>query len=77
MWKQINNCDSQITLHSRVREKVDDSFLIYEIIEVESDQYKLELISRGDVAVSEKLHNVLSCEQLSQYHFEVDDKVLA
>lgn len=74
MWTLIKQCEKQLTIHSRVREKVDDSFLIYEIIQVEPDQYKLELLQRGDQNVSQKIHNVLNCEQLTLYHFEVEEK---
>jgi hypothetical protein len=73
MWNLISDCDKQLTIHSIVREKVDDSFLVYEIIGVEFDLFKLELIKRDNNAVAEVLHNVLDCQQLIQYHFEVED----
>jgi hypothetical protein len=76
MWKPIINCDRQLTLNSRVRERVDSSFLVYEIISVEFDQYKLELINRDNMPVAEKIHNVLSCSQITEYHFEVEEKEL-
>ncbi len=76
MWKTISDCAKQLTIHSRVRERVDQSFLVYEIIEVEFDQYKLELINRDNMPVTEKIHNILDCHQLLQYHFEVEEKVM-
>ena len=76
MWKPINDCNKQLTIHSRIREKTGESFLIYEVIEVEFDQYKLQLVDRDDKPVEEEIHNVLNCEQISQYHFEVEEKVL-
>lgn len=75
MWNRINDCDKQLTIHSRVREKVDDSFLVYEIIGIEVDLYKLELVTRNNSPVEEKIHNVLDCQQLLQYHFEVEQPV--
>ena len=73
MWNLINDCGKQLTLLSTVRERVDNSFLIYKIIEVEFDQYKLELINRDNMPVAEKIHNILDCQQLVQYHFEVEE----
>ncbi len=73
MWNLISDCDKQLTIHSRVRERVDDSFLEYEIIGVEFDLFKLELIKRDNNPVAEVIHNVLDCHQLIQYHFEVED----
>ena len=74
MWTIINDCGKQLTLHSTIREKVDSHFNIYEIIEVEFDQYKLELIFSNNLAPAEKQHNILSCQQLMQYQFEVEEK---
>ncbi len=76
MWKPIKDCDRQLTLNSMVRERVDNSFLVYEIIGVEFDQYKLELINRNNMPVTEKIHNVLNCKQITEYHFEVEEKEL-
>ena len=76
MWNLINDCGKQLTLLSTVRERVDNSFLVYKIIEVEFDQYKLELINRDNMPVAEKIHNILDCQQLVQYHFEVEEPEL-
>lgn len=76
MWQIISDCGKQLTIHSTVRERVDDSFLVYRIIEVEFDQYKLELINRDNMPVTEKIHNILDCHQLVQYHFEVEENVV-
>ncbi len=73
MWKRINDCDKQLTLHSKVREKAGQSFLVYEIIQMEFDQFKLELINRDNQPVDEKIHNVLNCEQIVEYNFEVEE----
>jgi len=73
MWNLITDCGKQLTTLSTVREKVDHSFLVYKIIEVEFDQYKLELINRDSMPVTEKIHNILDCQQLVQYHFEVEE----
>ena len=77
MWTKINDCGKQLTIHSKVREKVDTHFKVYDIIEVEFDQYKLELILSSNLAPAEKQHNILSCQQLLQYQFEVDEKEIA
>jgi hypothetical protein len=76
MWNLINDCGKQLTVNTTVRERVDNSFLVYKIIEVEFDQYKLELINRDNMPVEEKLHNILDCSQLLQYHFEVQEHEL-
>lgn len=77
MWTKINDCGKQLTIHSKVREKVDTHFKVYDIIEVEFDQYKLELILSNNLAPAEKQHNILNCQQLLQYQFEVDEKEIA
>ncbi len=74
MWTIINDCGKQLTVHCKIREKVDNHFKVYEIIEVESDQYKLELIFSNNLAPAEKQHNILNCQQLLQYQFEVEEK---
>ena len=73
MWTIITNCGKQLSIHSKVREKNDDHYKEYNIIEVEYDQFKLELIPTNGQPPQEKLHQVLSCEQLLQYHFEVEE----
>ena len=73
MWNLINDCGKQLTVQTTVRERVDNSFLVYKIIEVEFDQYKLELINRDNMPVEEKIHNILDCNQLLQYRFEVEE----
>ena len=72
MWTKLNDCGKQLTIHSKLREKDDNQVKVYEIIEVEFDQYKLELIDTNDPAIAEKLQQVLTCEQLVQYGFEVE-----
>lgn len=74
MWNLITDCGKQLTILSTVRERVDNSFLLYKIIEVEFDQYKLELTNRDSMPVTEKIHNILNCQQLVQYHFEVEEQ---
>ena len=74
MWVTIKDCGKQITDHSRLREQADQQQKLYEVIEVEFDQYKLQLVSIND-APAEKLELVLNCEQLLQYHFEVEQAV--
>ena len=77
MWTIINDCGKQLTVHSKIREKVDNFFNVYDIIEVEFDQYKLELIFSNNLAPAEKQHNILNCRQLLQYQFEVEEKEIA
>ena len=72
MWTKLNDCGKQLTIHSKLREKDDDQVKVYEIIEVEFDQYKLELIDTNDAAIAEKLRQVLNCEQLVRHGFEVE-----
>ena len=72
MWIKLNDCGKQLTIHSKLRERDDDKVKVYEIIEVEFDQYKLELIDSNDPAIAEKLQQVLNCEQLVRYGFEVE-----
>ena len=72
MWTPISDCGKQLTVHSKVREKDDTHIKEYDIVEIEFDQYKLELISR-DEPPTEKLYQTVTCAQLVQYHFEVED----
>ena len=73
MWTIIIDCGKQLTIHSKVREKVDDYFKVYDIIEVEFDQYKLKLISNDSPSLTGELEIVLNCKQILQYHFEVEE----
>ena len=72
MWTKINDCGKQLTIHSKLRERDDDQVKVYEIIEIEFDQYKVALIDTNDPSAGEKLQHVLNCKQLVQYGFEVE-----
>jgi hypothetical protein len=73
MWQPIKDCGKQLTIHSRLREKLNDGYRVYEIIEVEFDQYHLHLLSENDKP-TEDLRQVLNCAQLIEYKFEVEVK---
>ena len=72
MWTKINDCGKQLTIHSKLREQNDDQVKLYEIVEVEFDQYKVDRIDINNSVIAEKLQQVLSCEQLVQNGFEVE-----
>ncbi len=74
MWTKIINCGKQLTLHSIVREIQDGLIKVYDIIEVEYDQYKLELMTRDNKTVEGKHRNILNSQQLLRYQFEVQVK---
>ena len=71
MWTKINDCGKQLTIHSKLRERDDDQVKVYEIIAIEFDQYKVELVDTNDPSAGERLQQVLTCKQLVQYEFEV------
>ena len=73
MWQPIQDCDKQLTIHSKLREKLDEGYKLYDIIEVEFDQYHLKLLSENDKP-TEDLRQVLNCKQLVEYGFEVEVK---
>ncbi|MEO6252616.1 MAG: hypothetical protein ABIO79_04890 [Ferruginibacter sp.] len=73
MWQPIRDCGKQLTIHSLLRERRDNSYRVYEIIEVEFDQYHLQLLNEDDKP-TEDLRQILNCEQLLQYRFQVDLK---
>ncbi len=75
MWQPITDCSKQLTIHSKLRERLDNGFRIYDIIEVEFDQYHLQLLSENDKP-TEVLRQVLNCTQLIKYRFEVELKTL-
>lgn len=74
MWILITDCGKQVTIHSRVREMNDVYLKLYEIVEVEFDQYKLKLVEKNNVAATEEGKPVITCLQLKQYAFEVEQK---
>ena len=74
MWTSLTNCDKQLTIHSKLREKNEDHVKLYEIVEVEFDQYKLKLLEKNDTAPEKEVEVKLSCHQLIQYGFEVEEK---
>ncbi len=73
MWIRVSNCAKQLTVFTKLRESEGDHYNLYEITEVEFDQYKLDLKSSGDKPVLEKLQQELSCKQLVEYGFEIED----
>jgi len=72
MWTKISDCGKQLTIHSKLRERYDDQVKKYEIVAIEFDQYKVELIETNDPSAGETLQQILTCEQLVQYGFEVE-----
>lgn len=75
MWKPLISCGRQLTIHSKLREKKEDYFAVYEITEVEFDQYRLKLIERNSVIPEKPFEVKLSCAKLIQYGFEVEEKI--
>ena len=73
MWTLLTDCAKQIVPHCKLREKNDDYIKIYEIVEVESDQYKLQLVTKNDLTPTEEEVVVLKCQQLMAYNLEVED----
>lgn len=73
MWKPLTNCSKQLRIHSKVRERAGQYSIIYDVVDIEFDQYKLAIVSKDDVPVTDSDHNILSCEKLLSYNFEVDD----
>ncbi|HEY5369588.1 MAG TPA: hypothetical protein VIJ75_11405 [Hanamia sp.] len=74
MWTPITDCGKQLTIHLRVMEKNDAVTKLYEIVEVEFDQFKLNLLEKNNSPVTEKAITTLSCSQLKKYAFEVEKK---
>lgn len=74
MWKLITDCGKQLTIHSKVRENHEAHIVVYEIVEVESDQYKLKVIEKNNSPVADDVKSKLSCIQLKKYAFEVEQK---
>lgn len=74
MWTLITDCGKQLTIHSKVRENQDAHIIVYQIVEVESDQYKLKVIERNNLPAAQDVQNKLSCLQLKKYAFEVEQK---
>jgi hypothetical protein len=73
MWTPLTNCNKQLTIHSKLRETDGQHVKLYEITEVEFDQYKLKLLEKDNV-VSEKLtQEKLSRSQLTRFNFEVEE----
>ena len=54
-------------------EKAGEHKIIYEVATIEFDQYKLAILSKDEVPAAEGQFNVLSCEQLLRFNFEIDD----
>ena len=73
MWQPLRDCAKQLTIHTRLREKLDDGYKLYEITEVEFDHYHLHLLSENDKP-TEDLGQILTCIQLIEYRFEVEVK---
>lgn len=74
MWAILNSCSRQLTIHSKLRQKSEGYEAIYEITEVEFDQYRLKLLERNGEAPLKPYEVKLSCPKLLQYGFEVEQK---
>jgi hypothetical protein len=74
MWKPINDCGKQLTIHSRIREKLDSGYKVYDITEVEFDQFHLRLLTENEQPAKQEQRQVLNCRQLVQYGFETESE---
>lgn len=77
MWKSVTSCSRQLTIHSKVRTQADNYIALYDIVEIEFDQFKLKLLERNNVPPIEAVDVTLSCTQILQYNFEVEEKLVA
>ena len=73
MWKPLENCDRQIRIHSKLKETTGDTHKIYQIVEIEFDQYHLSLIQVNKEPVNHTQYNILTCAQLKKYAFEIEE----
>jgi hypothetical protein len=73
MWAPLQDCGKQLTVKSRLREKIDDGYKLYEITEVEYDQYHLLLLSKNGQP-GEGVSQVLKGGQMMEYGFEVEGR---
>jgi len=71
MWVALQDCGKQLTVKSRLREKLDDGYKLYEITEVEYDQYHLHLLTKNGQP-GEDVSQVLRGGQMMEYGFEVE-----
>lgn len=74
MFTPITNCSKQVTIRSKVRESATDYVALYEITEVEFDQYRLKLLERNSLAPAGLVEVKLNCQQLLKFGFEVEQK---
>lgn len=77
MWTSLISCSRQLTDRSKIRERNDSHVKLYEIAEVEFDQYKLKLLEKDNVPPEIEVLVKLSCAKLIQYGFEVEEKAVA
>ncbi|MEO6719266.1 MAG: hypothetical protein ABIN67_02830 [Ferruginibacter sp.] len=78
MWQQIHDCGKQLNAGYRIRQTVreeDEYVTEYKITEIETDQYKLLLVSKlknnVEVPIDPNEVVVLNCDQIIEYHLEV------
>jgi hypothetical protein len=71
MWQPIRDCGKQLTLNSRLREKQGDDYKYYTIVEVEFDQYHLQLRNENNEPVQD-LRQIFSCTQLVEHRFDLE-----
>ncbi|MBK8711450.1 MAG: hypothetical protein IPL97_06210 [Niastella sp.] len=74
MWIPLTNCNKQIYLHSKLKESDEGFVKIYEIVSIEFDQYKLKLLEKNNEPPAVEVELNLSCKQLREFRFEVEDK---
>jgi hypothetical protein len=77
MWTPLTDCGRQLTIHSKIRETDENYVALYEIAEVEFDQYKLRLLERNNQPEEKTVEMKLACRQLIHYQFEVEQKQVA
>ncbi len=71
VWIPLTDYAKQLILHCKLRERNDDSTNIYEVIEIEFDQYKLKQLSKNNVSLQEAVEIIVTSEQIMSFKFDI------
>jgi len=74
MWNKIIDCGKQITPNCRIRQIIEGKEDIYKVVEVESDQYKIQIVEVNKKPVKEIFYLTLLPDRIIQFNFEVEIK---
>ena len=72
MWNKLKDPIKQLKVGNKIKEIVNEIEEVYNVYEVEYDQFKIELLTKNNVPVKDKIQITMTPEQILKYEFLIE-----